>query len=223
MVKFVPIDWQVCYFDIGRHSYHNYNHHHYQQIHGSINPSANLPKGGTEYYQQFQPEPKTPTCTTVTASTSPTIHHQSMQPRPTASSLNIASQQITESKSWLEYIYIYIYVLTNSCLLFGWVDTKRQITVKSVNAGNRVWIDVLMTDTGASLAAKIHRIATFGTRKIIAITTAQGQTVPLDRRPIFGGKHGVDMAQVEHGDYWPVEWVALDPSLLNKVLSKLIK
>ncbi|ORZ04641.1 hypothetical protein BCR42DRAFT_186132 [Absidia repens] len=130
-------------------------------------------------------------------------------PTPTASSSS-PSPRITSQKKSNE-----LKVVDN---------TKRQITVKSVNEENRVWIDVLSTDTGASLAAKIHRIATFGTRNIIRITTAQGHEVPLTkRRPVFGQHDGgVDIAQVAHGDYWHVEWVPLDPSLLNKVLSKLI-
>ncbi|CAO3593866.1 unnamed protein product [Absidia cylindrospora] len=127
------------------------------------------------------------------------------QPTPTTSSSSPSPRITLQKKS-------------NSALHID--NSKRQITVKSVNEENRVWIDVLPTDTGASLAAKIHRIATFGTRNIISITTAQGHMVPLTkRRPVFDS---IDIAQMAHGDYWQVEWVPLDPSLLNKVLSKLI-
>lgn len=62
---------------------------------------------------------------------------------------------------------------------------KRQITVQSINEEHRVWIDIAPNETGASLAHKIHVIATFRTKKILSITTASGRKVPLNRRRLF--------------------------------------
>ncbi|ORZ25949.1 hypothetical protein BCR42DRAFT_17450 [Absidia repens] len=97
----------------------------------------------------------------------------------------------------------------------------RQITVKSVNKEHRVWIDILPTETGLSLAAKIHRIATFGTRKILKITTTHGRTIPLDHRPIFG--NWMDMTSFENGEHWQVEWGSLDKSMVDKFFAKVIQ
>ncbi|ORX46334.1 hypothetical protein DM01DRAFT_1339654 [Hesseltinella vesiculosa] len=94
----------------------------------------------------------------------------------------------------------------------------RQITVKSVNQEHRVWIDVLPTETGLSLADKIHHIATFRTKKILKIATAQGRIIPLDARPVFG--NWMDMALFENGEHWKVQWTDLDRSIVHNFLSK---
>jgi hypothetical protein len=100
-------------------------------------------------------------------------------------------------------------------------ENVRQITVRSVNEEHRVWIDILPTETGLSLAAKIHRIATFGTRKVLKITTTQGRTIPLDHRPIFGS--WMDMTSFENGEHWQVEWGSLDRSMVDKFFAKVIQ
>ncbi|KAI8332150.1 hypothetical protein BC941DRAFT_455896 [Chlamydoabsidia padenii] len=97
----------------------------------------------------------------------------------------------------------------------------RQITVRSVNEEHRVWIDISPTETGLSLAAKIHRIATFGTRKVLKITTTQGRIIPLDNRPIFGS--WMDMTSFENGEHWQVEWGSLDRSMVDKFFAKVIQ
>lgn len=96
----------------------------------------------------------------------------------------------------------------------------RQITVPSINKEHRVWINVDPTETGLSLAEKIHIIATFRTRKILSITTASGRQIPLDHRPIFGS--WVDMEKFVDGEPWKVEWGDLDKGVVDKLLSKMV-
>ncbi|CAO3651537.1 unnamed protein product [Cunninghamella blakesleeana] len=94
----------------------------------------------------------------------------------------------------------------------------KQITVKSVNKEFRVWIDLLPTETGLSLADKIHHIATFRTKKVTKITTNHGRVIPLDARPIFG--NWMDMSTFKNGDFWDVEWCEPDKSPMDKFISK---
>ncbi|KAI8072420.1 hypothetical protein BC940DRAFT_140717 [Gongronella butleri] len=97
----------------------------------------------------------------------------------------------------------------------------RQITVQSVNREHRVWIDIQPTETGLSLADKIYHIATFRTKKIVKITTAQGRVVPLNARPIFG--NWMDMSTFENGEHWDVEWTELDRSTVDKLFSRIVQ
>ncbi|OAD02186.1 hypothetical protein MUCCIDRAFT_82573 [Mucor lusitanicus CBS 277.49] len=97
----------------------------------------------------------------------------------------------------------------------------RQITVQSINAEHRVWIDVLPSETGLSLAEKIHIIATFRTRKIVSITTASGRKVPLDNRPVFGS--WMDMENFVDGERWTVEWRENDRGVVDRFFSKVVQ
>jgi hypothetical protein len=108
-------------------------------------------------------------------------------------------------------------------LTFSFTDIigkVRQITVPSINKEHRVWINVDPTETGLSLADKIHIIATFRTRKILSITTASGRQIPLDHRPIFGS--WVDMEKFVDGEPWKVEWGDLDKGVMDKFFSKMV-
>ncbi|KAI8099194.1 uncharacterized protein BX664DRAFT_320624 [Halteromyces radiatus] len=133
----------------------------------------------------------------------PMINHNNNNNNTTPSSSNCSSPRLKEKK------------LNSSG------RNVRQITVRSVNKEHRVWIDILPTETGISLANKIHRIATFGTRKVLKITTAHGRVIPLDPRPIFG--NWMDMNTFEDGEHWQVEWGDLDKSLVDKFFSKVIQ
>ncbi|KAL9541405.1 hypothetical protein MBANPS3_009146 [Mucor bainieri] len=97
----------------------------------------------------------------------------------------------------------------------------RQITVQSINAEHRVWIDVLPSETGLSLAEKIHIIATFRTRKIVSITTASGRKVPLDNRPVFGS--WMEMENFVDGERWTVEWRENDRGVVDRFFSKVVQ
>ncbi|ORY94979.1 hypothetical protein BCR43DRAFT_494925 [Syncephalastrum racemosum] len=97
----------------------------------------------------------------------------------------------------------------------------RQITVQSINREHRVWIDVEPTETGISLAEKIHTIATFRTRKILTITTKSGRVVPIDHRPVFGS--WMDMEAFQDGEQWKVEWGQLDKGFMDRIFSKVIQ
>ncbi|CEP18035.1 hypothetical protein [Parasitella parasitica] len=97
----------------------------------------------------------------------------------------------------------------------------RQITVQSINAEHRVWIDVLPAETGLSLAEKIHIIATFRTRKIVSITTTSGRKVPLDNRPVFGS--WMDMENFEDGERWTVEWRENDRGVVDRFFAKVVQ
>ena len=97
----------------------------------------------------------------------------------------------------------------------------RQITVQSINAEHRVWIDVLPSETGLSLAEKIHIIATFRTRKIVSIETKSGRKVPLDNRPVFGS--WMDMESFEDGERWAVEWRENDRGVVDRFMSKIVQ
>ncbi|CAO0800863.1 unnamed protein product [Mucor circinelloides] len=97
----------------------------------------------------------------------------------------------------------------------------RQITVQSINAEHRVWIDVLPSETGLSLAEKIHIIATFRTRKIVSIATASGRKVPLDNRPVFGS--WMDMENFVDGERWTVEWRENDRGVVDRFFSKVVQ
>lgn len=98
---------------------------------------------------------------------------------------------------------------------------KRQITVQSINEEHRVWIDIAPNETGASLAHKIHVIATFRTKKILSITTASGRKVPLNRRRLFDG--WADLENFQDGERWEVEWGDLDKSIVDRLLSKVVQ
>ncbi|KAI9312225.1 hypothetical protein BX666DRAFT_1989835 [Dichotomocladium elegans] len=100
-------------------------------------------------------------------------------------------------------------------------NTKRRITVQSINVEHKVWINVSPTETGLSLAKKIHNIATFQTRKIIAITTAAGRIIPLDHRPVFGS--WMDMDNFKDGEEWKVEWCKLDKGFVDRFISRFIQ
>ncbi|CDH56773.1 hypothetical protein RO3G_15232 [Lichtheimia corymbifera JMRC:FSU:9682] len=100
-------------------------------------------------------------------------------------------------------------------------DNTRQITVQSINKEHMVWIKIDTTETGLSLANKIHTIATFRTRKIVSITTAAGRTIPLDHRPVFGS--WMDMDDFKNGEEWKVEWCELDKGLVDRLVSKFIQ
>ncbi|KAF7720851.1 hypothetical protein EC973_005902 [Apophysomyces ossiformis] len=100
-------------------------------------------------------------------------------------------------------------------------NKTRQITVQSINKEHRVWINVEPTETGLSLAEKIHIIATFRTRKILSITTASGRQITLDNRPIFGS--WMEMENFENGEPWKVEWGELDKGVVDRFLSKVIQ
>ncbi|CDS14320.1 hypothetical protein LRAMOSA06490 [Lichtheimia ramosa] len=100
-------------------------------------------------------------------------------------------------------------------------DNIRQITVQSINKEHMVWIKIDTTETGLSLANKIHTIATFRTRKIVSITTAAGRTIPLDHRPVFGS--WMDMDDFQNGEEWKVEWCELDKGLVDRLVSKFIQ
>ncbi|KAI7886190.1 hypothetical protein K492DRAFT_178338 [Lichtheimia hyalospora FSU 10163] len=100
-------------------------------------------------------------------------------------------------------------------------NNTRQITVQSINKEHMVWIKIDTTETGLSLANKIHTIATFRTRKIVSITTAAGRTIPLDHRPVFGS--WMDMDEFKHGEEWKVEWCELDKGLVDRLVSKFIQ
>ncbi|OAD69217.1 hypothetical protein PHYBLDRAFT_159876 [Phycomyces blakesleeanus NRRL 1555(-)] len=97
----------------------------------------------------------------------------------------------------------------------------RQITVQSINKEHRVWIVVEPTETGLSLAEKIHQIATFRTRKILTITSASGRQVPLDNRPVFGSWS--DMESFQDGEGWQVTWGDLDKSVVDRIFSKVVQ
>lgn len=101
------------------------------------------------------------------------------------------------------------------------IEKVRQITVQSINAEHRVWIDVLPSETGLSLAEKIHIIATFRTRKIVSITTASGRKVPLDNRPVFGS--WMDMENFVDGERWTVEWRENDRGVVDRFFSKVVQ
>lgn len=100
-------------------------------------------------------------------------------------------------------------------------NNTRQITVQSINKEHMVWIKIDTTETGLSLANKIHTIATFRTRKIVSITTAAGRTIPLDHRPVFGS--WMDMDDFKNGEEWKVEWCELDKGLVDRLVSKFIQ
>ncbi|KAI7853370.1 hypothetical protein BDC45DRAFT_511052 [Circinella umbellata] len=101
-------------------------------------------------------------------------------------------------------------------------DNKlRQITVQSINKEHRVWINIDTTETGLTLAQKIHTIATFRTRKILSITTSSGRSVPLDHRPVFGS--WMDMDDFKNGEQWKVEWGQLDKGLMDKIVSRFVQ
>ncbi|KAI7901308.1 uncharacterized protein BX663DRAFT_514068 [Cokeromyces recurvatus] len=97
----------------------------------------------------------------------------------------------------------------------------RQITVQSINAEHRAWIDILPSETGLSLAEKIHVIATFRTRKIVSITTASGRKIPLDNRPVFGS--WMEMDNFVDGEQWSVEWCENDRGAIDKFISKIVQ
>lgn len=83
------------------------------------------------------------------------------------------------------------------------------------------WIKIEPTETGLTLAEKIHTIATFRTRKILKITTAAGRIVPIDNRPVFGS--WMDMDNYVDGEEWKVEWGELDKGIVDRFFSKIIQ
>ena len=72
----------------------------------------------------------------------------------------------------------------------------------------RVWIRVNPTDTGKTLAQRIHVVATYKSRKILSITTANGRDIPLDDTPVFDDWSEIE--KHEDGAPWEVEWGPLD-------------
>lgn len=92
--------------------------------------------------------------------------------------------------------------------------------MQSINKEHRVWIDVAPNETGASLAEKIHVIATFRTRKVLSITTASGRSIPLNKRPVFSSWS--DLESFEDGEQWHVEWGEMDRSVMDRLLSKVV-
>lgn len=84
----------------------------------------------------------------------------------------------------------------------------RHITVPSVIEDQRVWIRVHPTDTGKSLASRIHIVATYKTRKIVSITTDKGRSIPLDDTPVF--LDWAEVMQMQDGTAWKIEWTSMD-------------
>ncbi|ORZ01073.1 hypothetical protein BCR43DRAFT_486331 [Syncephalastrum racemosum] len=94
----------------------------------------------------------------------------------------------------------------------------RHITVPSINPGQRVWIRVHPTDTGKTLAQRIHIIATYKSRKITRIVTANDREIPLDDTAVFEDWNEIE--KLQDGDPWKVEWGPLDHSFLGGELNK---
>ncbi|RCH99541.1 hypothetical protein CU097_011165 [Rhizopus azygosporus] len=91
----------------------------------------------------------------------------------------------------------------------------RHITVASVNPGQRVWIRIHPTDTGKTLAERIHIVATYQTRKVTKITTKNGRNIPLDNTPLFADWN--EILSFEEGEPWTVEWTYMDHPYLEKL------
>ncbi|KAI8968234.1 hypothetical protein BDF20DRAFT_839356 [Mycotypha africana] len=101
-------------------------------------------------------------------------------------------------------------------------ETKvRQITVQSINAEHRAWIDILPSDTGLSLAEKIHIIATFRTKKIVSITTASNRKIPIDNRLVIGS--WMEAENFKDGEQWSIEWSDNDRGTLDKLITKFLQ
>lgn len=64
------------------------------------------------------------------------------------------------------------------------------------------------TDTGRSLAQRIHIVATYKSRKILRVVTANGRDIPLDDTPVFDDWSEIE--KLEDGAPWQVEWGPLD-------------
>ncbi|KAJ2957670.1 hypothetical protein NQZ79_g6658 [Umbelopsis isabellina] len=83
---------------------------------------------------------------------------------------------------------------------------NRHITCKlpkQFTAGHRVWIAVKPSDTGKTLAQRIHVVATFRTMKITGLRTANGRQVPLDNTPVFATWDEIENFQ--DGELWTFE------------------
>ncbi|KAI8388632.1 uncharacterized protein BYT42DRAFT_560740 [Radiomyces spectabilis] len=91
----------------------------------------------------------------------------------------------------------------------------RHITVPSIDPEHRVWIRVHPTDTGKSLAQRIHIVATFKTRKITKIKTATGREVPINDTPVFSDWN--EITQLQDGAPWQVEWGPIENQLLDAI------
>ncbi|KAI7848308.1 hypothetical protein BDC45DRAFT_318938 [Circinella umbellata] len=81
-------------------------------------------------------------------------------------------------------------------------------TRKLIFCSYRVWIRVNPTDTGRTLAQRIHVVATYKSRKILSVTTTSGKDIPLDDTAVFDGWSEIE--QHEDGAPWEVEWGPLD-------------
>lgn len=83
---------------------------------------------------------------------------------------------------------------------------NRHITCKlpkHFTAGHRVWIAIKPSDTGKTLAHRIHVVATLRTMKITGIKTAAGRDVPLDNTPVFPTWQ--DIETFHDGELWTFE------------------
>ncbi|KAI8579770.1 hypothetical protein K450DRAFT_240248 [Umbelopsis ramanniana AG] len=83
---------------------------------------------------------------------------------------------------------------------------NRHITCKlpkHFTAGHRVWIAIKPSDTGKTLAHRIHVVATLRTMKITGIKTAAGREVPLDNTPVFPTWQEIET--FHDGELWTFE------------------
>ncbi|CAO3651741.1 unnamed protein product [Cunninghamella echinulata] len=168
--------------------------------------------------------PSSSTTTTTTMNTTPTSVTSTQPPTTTNDKPSSINTMPNNNNKNINTPKKKKFITSKSSSSSSPLDSRehiRQITVKSVNKEYRVWIDILPTETGISLANKIRQIATFGTRKIIKITTKQGRVIPLDARPIFG--NWMDMSTFENGEFWKVEWCDLDKSMMDKFISKWLQ
>ncbi|KAG0180271.1 hypothetical protein DFQ28_001507 [Apophysomyces sp. BC1034] len=92
-------------------------------------------------------------------------------------------------------------------------ETTINKTLPTLPKSQRVWIRVHPTDTGKSLAQRIHVVATYQTRKILKIQTATGRLVPLDETPVF--TDWSEVSRLNDGEPWRVEWGLMDNHLID--------
>ncbi|KAG0945699.1 hypothetical protein G6F57_005455 [Rhizopus arrhizus] len=91
----------------------------------------------------------------------------------------------------------------------------RHITVASLKPGQRVWIRIHPTDTGKTLAERIHIVASYQTRRVTKITTKNGRNIPLDNTALFEDWN--EILLFEEGESWTVEWTFMDHPYLEKL------
>ncbi|OZJ05884.1 hypothetical protein BZG36_00911 [Bifiguratus adelaidae] len=83
------------------------------------------------------------------------------------------------------------------------LSEDKHIIVTSANDDGDVWIKVDPKDTGKTLAHRIYTIATFRTRKVVAMFDEKGRPVPIDKNvPLF--KNWTDLANFKDGQRWRV-------------------